>query len=412
MFSSKKIMYFIILSALTLCFLRGIDFMSNEAMAYTVVETPTFAESGFSRLPEIDTLNQDGENTAVGENAGQVPDAVDTTTAAPTTATTAPTEAITTETTEGTETTTADASSDVTTTTTTAATTTTTTPSAADPGITQPGTTLPIVTTTVPTTIITTTLNTTIITTTQSYVPTTTETTTTRATTFRTSTSRTTAPTTGGSLYSDSGSISFVNYDLTVYVDQSASNSVRIPIGGQKRVNFTSMDPSVVTVTSLNDTTAYITGVSSGIGWIQAQSLSGDVCYCRVNVIDFSDEVLRLTNVQRRFYGFSDLEAGTDLMDYIADVRLKESMSYFSHTRPNGQHFEYAAIEAGLDYYRVGENLACGQLTPQAVINAWMNSPTHRDNILDPGFQRLSVAYGIGPDGATYWVQFFWQPHS
>ncbi len=276
--------------------------------------------------------------------------------------------------------------------------------------VTQPGTTESLITTTVPTTTtLITTLNTTTATTTQSYGTTTS---TTRSPTFRTSTSRTTVPTTTGTQYYDSGNISFVNYELTVYVDQSATNSVRIPIGGQKRVNFASMNPSIVAVSSLNDTTAYITGISSGTGWIQAQSLSGDVCYCKVNVVSFTDEVLRLTNVQRRFYGFSDLEAGTDLMDYIANVRLKESMTYFSHTRPNGQRFEYAAIEAGLDYYRVGENLACGQLTPQAVINAWMNSPTHRDNILDPGFRRLSVAYGIGPDGATYWVQFFWQPHS
>lgn len=400
MFSSKKIMYFIIMSALALCFLRGIDFMSNEAMAYTVVETPTFAESGFSRLPEIDTVDQSGGNTAVGEDVGQVPD--ETSTTAPTTSTTAPTDNLTQD---GTDPTSSDTG--VTDPTSTSA---TSEPSGTDPGATQPGTTEPLITTTVPTTtIITTTLNTTIATTTQNYITTTT---TTRITTFRTSTSRTTVPTTNGTLYYDSGAISFTNYELTVYVDQNATNSVRIPIGGQKRVNFTSMDPSIVSVTSLNDTTAYITGLSSGTGWIQAQSLSGDVCYCRVNVVDFTDEVLRLTNVQRRFYGFSDLEAGTDLMDYIANVRLKESMAYFSHTRPNGQRFEYAAIEAGLDYYRVGENLACGQLTPQAVINAWMNSPTHRDNILDPDFQRLSVAYGIDAQGTPYWVQFFWQPHS
>ena len=169
------------------------------------------------------------------------------------------------------------------------------------------------------------------------------------------------------------------------------------------------MTPSIVSVTALNETTAYITGLTSGTGWIQAQSLSGDVCYCKVKVIDFTDEVLRLTNEQRRMYGLPDLEDGTDLMDYVANVRLRESMTYFSHTRPNGQRFEYAAIDAGLDYYRVGENLGCGQLTPQAVVTAWMNSPTHRANILDSGFTRLSVAYGVGADGATYWVQFFWQ---
>ena len=196
---------------------------------------------------------------------------------------------------------------------------------------------------------------------------------------------------------------------MIIYAGQSATNEVRIPIGGQKRVYFSSKDPSIVSVTSADDTTAYITGVSRGTGWIQAISLSGDVCYCKVTVTDFSEEVLRLTNDQRRIYGLPDLQMGTTLMDQAAQIRLREAQGYFSHTRPNGQRFETVTKDVGLDYYRVGENLACGQTTPQAVVTAWMNSPTHRDNILDAGFQRLSIAYGIGSDGAPYWVQFFWQ---
>lgn len=401
MFSTKKIMYFVIISALMLCFIRGIDFMANEAKASTVVEIPTFAESGFSRLPEISTIDPDG-NTAVAE-----PDEPSVSTTPPTASTVSTEPSVSdTDATEPTVTPT-DVSDP-----------TDPTETEPDPGLTTTGTLEPVITTTTAPIITT---NTTIITTTQSYNPiitttsyqttTTIRTTlhTTTRTTTRPTTRTTTPPTTAATQYYDSGNISFNTYELTIYANQSASNSVRIPIGGQKRVNFTSMTPSVVSVTSLNDTTAYITGLTSGTGWIQAQSLSGDVCYCKVKVIDFTDEVLRLTNEQRRMYGLSDLEDGTDLMDYVANVRLKESMSYFSHTRPNGQRFEYAAIDAGLDYYRVGENLGCGQLTPQAVVTAWMNSPTHRANILDAGFTRLSVAYGVGPDGATYWVQFFWQ---
>jgi len=393
MLSSKKIMYFVIMSALMLCFLQGIDFMANEALAATVVEIPSFAESGFSRLPEIDTVDAEDENTAVAE-PGVPTDPVPT----GTTATTAPTEAI-----------------DTTTEPIPSATDVTdpglTVPGADDPMLTEPGTTeTTTTTTTLNTTLQTTT--TTLLTTTAPIYTTTTRLPTTIITTPRPTIVTTTAPrTTATTQYYDSGNISFNAYEVTVYAGQNATNMVRIPIGGQKRISFTSMTPSIVSVAALNDTTAYITGIASGTGWIQGRSLSGDVCYCKVTVIDFTDEVLRLTNEQRRMYGLPDLEDGTDLMDYIASVRLKESQSYFSHTRPNGQRFETAAIDAGLDYYRVGENLACGQLTPQSVVNAWMNSPTHRANILDPGFIRLSVAYGIGPDGATYWVQFFWQPH-
>ncbi|MBE6758470.1 MAG: hypothetical protein E7554_00060 [Ruminococcaceae bacterium] len=397
MLSSKKILYFVIVSAMMLCFLQGIDFMANEALAATVVEIPTFAESGFSRLPEIDTLDEDSSNTAVSE-----PEGPDDPVPTGTTATTAPTEAI-----------------DITTEAIPSATDVTdptdpsvTDPVVSDPAMTTPGTTLQTTTSTTLITTLQTTTSTTLITTTQSYyVP---IVTTTRPTTIVTTlrpTTTTTARTTATTQYYDSGNISFNSYEITVYAGQNATNSVRVPFGAQKRISFSSMTPSVVSVSALNDTTAYISGITSGTGWIQGRSLSGDVCYCKVTVIDFTDEVLRLTNEQRRMYGLPDLQPGTDLMDYVAGIRLKESQSYFSHTRPNGQRFEYAALDAGLDYYRVGENLACGQLTPQSVVNAWMNSPTHRANILDSGFVRLSVAYGIGPDGAPYWVQFFWQPH-
>ena len=409
MLSSKKIMYFVILSAMMLCFLQGIDFMANEAMAATVVEIPTFAESGFSRLPEINTVDDEDGNTAVAEPDATAPSSTVTT---GTTESTAPTEAIdittepvvsVTDVSDPTADPTADGSTEEQDT--TGTTTSTTAPTATTTQTTTFMTTT-LQTTTLQTTTLQTTAGTTLVTT-QSYEPVFTTTTTIATTTSTT----TTAPTTLATQYTDSGSISFNVYDVTVYSGQSATNAVRIPIGVQKRISFSSMTPSVVSVTALNDTTAYITGIASGVGWVQGRSLSGDVCYCRVTVIDFTDEVLRLTNDQRRMYGLPDLMPGTDLMDYIANVRLSESQTYFSHTRPNGQKFEYAAIDAGLDYYRVGENLACGQLTPQAVVNAWMNSPTHRANILDSGFERLSVAYGIGPDGATYWVQFFWQPH-
>ena len=140
--------------------------------------------------------------------------------------------------------------------------------------------------------------------------------------------------------YENSGNISFASYELTIYSGQSVTNAVRIPMGGQKRVYFSSKDPSIVSVTAADETTALITGLSTGTGWIQAISLSGDVCYCRVTVTDYTEEVLRLTNEQRRMYGLPDLKPGTALMDAAARLRLSESQTYFSHTRPNGQGFE------------------------------------------------------------------------
>lgn len=54
-----------------------------------------------------------------------------------------------------------------------------------------------------------------------------------------------------------------------------------------------------------------------------------------------------------------------------------------------------------------GENVATGQTTPEQVVREWMNSPTHRRNILDPSFRQLGVGQVVGANGRTWWAQEF-----
>jgi uncharacterized protein YkwD len=54
-----------------------------------------------------------------------------------------------------------------------------------------------------------------------------------------------------------------------------------------------------------------------------------------------------------------------------------------------------------------GENVAVGQRSPDQVVNEWMNSPTHRANILNPNFRQMGVSYGTTSDGFPYWTQSF-----
>jgi uncharacterized protein YkwD len=64
-------------------------------------------------------------------------------------------------------------------------------------------------------------------------------------------------------------------------------------------------------------------------------------------------------------------------------------------------------------YWTVGENIGWGtaQLsTPQAMVRAWMHSPGHRANILNPSFRDLGVGIVLGDpqggDGVTYTTDF------
>jgi uncharacterized protein YkwD len=56
----------------------------------------------------------------------------------------------------------------------------------------------------------------------------------------------------------------------------------------------------------------------------------------------------------------------------------------------------------GISYGYAGENIAKGQRSPQEVMDAWMNSQGHRENILSPNFTMIGVGYYNG-----YWVQEF-----
>ena len=58
-----------------------------------------------------------------------------------------------------------------------------------------------------------------------------------------------------------------------------------------------------------------------------------------------------------------------------------------------------------VDYMTAGENIAKGQNTPEYVMKAWMNSPGHRKNILNPRFEEM----GVSRDeyGNNIWTQMF-----
>ena len=77
---------------------------------------------------------------------------------------------------------------------------------------------------------------------------------------------------------------------------------------------------------------------------------------------------------------------------------------YFSHTSPVYGTSYQMMKSFGITYRSAGENIAMGQRTPQAVVNAWMNSAGHRKNILNPSFTRIGVGYVAS---GNYWTQMF-----
>ncbi len=116
-------------------------------------------------------------------------------------------------------------------------------------------------------------------------------------------------------------------------------------------------------------------------------------------------EVFALVNKVRSENGLSALTLDTKLCK-AAEVRAKEIVKTFSHTRPNGTSCFTVLGEEGITYRYSGENLAYGQKSASAVMNAWLNSSGHRANILGRNFGKAGIAcYKL--NGVKYWVQLF-----
>ena len=123
------------------------------------------------------------------------------------------------------------------------------------------------------------------------------------------------------------------------------------------------------------------------------------------SVLAFENEVIRLVNEQRAKNGLKALTANWEL-SRVARYKSQDMVDnrYFSHTSPTyGTPFQM--IKAfGLSYRTAGENIAYGQRTPQAVVNAWMNSSGHRANILNASYTQIGVGY---VSNGHYWTQLF-----
>ena len=86
---------------------------------------------------------------------------------------------------------------------------------------------------------------------------------------------------------------------------------------------------------------------------------------------------------------------------------------YWSHTSPNGTQPWYWIEQVGYNYQEAGENLAKNFTTAGSTISAWMNSPTHRENVLNPNYQEVGFATVDGEmngEPTTITVAFYGKP--
>jgi uncharacterized protein YkwD len=120
-------------------------------------------------------------------------------------------------------------------------------------------------------------------------------------------------------------------------------------------------------------------------------------------------ELFQLTNQERTKAGKSALEMGSSGLLQAAGIRSEEIVTHFSHTRPDGSVCFSVLAECGVICSAKGENIAMattGYRTSAQIMQMWMDSPGHRDNILSSSFTSLGIGY-CRANGCDWFVQLF-----
>lgn len=154
---------------------------------------------------------------------------------------------------------------------------------------------------------------------------------------------------------------------------------------------------------------------STGTSTDQANNSAGDSAGSgsegRTSEKTQAEAILNLVNAERKKAGVPALTL-SDKLTQIAYTKAKDmaDKNYFSHTSPTyGSPFDMLK-QFGVSYSYAGENIAAGQKSAEEVMNSWMNSSGHRQNILNKNYTQLGVGFYRGGGYGTEWVQLFIKP--
>ena len=130
----------------------------------------------------------------------------------------------------------------------------------------------------------------------------------------------------------------------------------------------------------------------------------------------FQSAVLARINAERaagatcgsKFYGPAQALQWSSALTNAASVHSQDmaTNNFFSHTGSNGSNAGQRITAQGYQWSTWAENIAAGQSSVTSVMDAWMNSTGHCENIMNQYMQEVGVACIAGPTGgySTYWT--------
>jgi len=123
-----------------------------------------------------------------------------------------------------------------------------------------------------------------------------------------------------------------------------------------------------------------------------------------------ANSMLCITNNERRAAGLAPLTNNTKLTNAaVAHSRDMAQRNYDTHNTPEGGTPDQRLTQAGYVFSWWGENIANGYKTPRQVMAAWMASPGHRANILNPNFKEIGIGLWYTSSKVVRYTQDFGQ---
>lgn len=162
-----------------------------------------------------------------------------------------------------------------------------------------------------------------------------------------------------------------------------------------------------VRVANKNGNTRYRLSLSLGNS---GMSLIAPKAAQPANLKSLVQQIVALTNVQRQQHGLRPVKLNSVLSGtaqaHTEDMAFND---FFAHTGSNGSSASQRLIRAGYHYAFAAENIAGGYSTPAATVQAWMNSPGHRANILNPNMREVGVGfYFLQNDTGSNNYRYYW----
>lgn len=134
-----------------------------------------------------------------------------------------------------------------------------------------------------------------------------------------------------------------------------------------------------------------------------------------MNIDSLERQAFVLVNKKREESGLRDLE-WSDQLESVARLHSDNMAEYqfFSHKGLDSKYVSDRADAAHVGAWRsIGENIAFmrGYSDPvKMAVDLWLDSPTHRRNMMDPNWRESAIGVGVATDGSIYFTQVFLTP--